>query len=193
MPRLIAVLLVCLGLLALPQVQSTGVAQDTTAPPFEQVKLTPDMVKRFLASFAQIKKVGTKYEAQTDRSGPPSNGPMAAVSAYIQNKQARAEIEKILQANGFSDFLEWSRVGQSVGLAYGFVRSKRSPEELQQQAEQAIALIRENDRFTAQQKERMIALMRQQLGSMSRFTPLPENAEVVGGMMDEIKPVMDSD
>jgi hypothetical protein len=193
MPRLIAVLFVCLGLLAVPHVRSTSLAQEPTAPPFEQVKLTPDMVKRFLASFAQIKKVGKKYEAQTDRSASSSNGPMAAVSAYIQNEQARAQIEKILQANGFSDFLEWSKVGQSVGLAYGFVKSKRSPEELQQQAEQAIALIRKNDRFSDQQKERMIALMRQQLGSMSRFTPLPGNAEVVGGMMDEIKPVMDSD
>jgi len=193
MPRLIAVLFVCLGLLALPHVQSTSVAQESTVPSIEQVKLTPDLVKSFLASFAQIKKVGKKYEAQTDRSGPPSNGPIAAVSAYIQNKQARVEIEKILQANGFSDFLEWSKVGQSVGLAYGYVKSKRSPEELQQQAEQAIALIRKNDRFSDQQKERMIALMRQQLGSMSRFTPMPGNAEVVEGMMDEIKPVMDSD
>ena len=39
----------------------------------------------------------------------------------------------------------------------------------------------------------MIALMRQQMGAMSQFTPLPENVELVRGMMSEIKPVMDSD
>lgn len=80
-----------------------------------------------------------------------------------------------------------------MGLAYGFVKSKRSPEELQKQAQQAIAVIRENDRFTDPQKERMIALMRKQMGTMSRFRPLPGNVELVRGMMSEIKPVMDSD
>ena len=193
MRRLLAALTVCLGVLALPQAQLVAAAQETAAAPFEQVQLNTDMVKRFLTSFAQIKKAGKKYEAQTDRSGTPSSGPIGAASAYMQNKQARAEIEKILQANGFSGFLEWSRVGQSVGLAYGFVKSKRSPEELQHQAEQAIALIQKNDRFSDGQKERMIALMREQMGAMTRFMPLAGNVELVRGMMSEIKPVMDSD
>ena len=153
MPRLIAVLLVSLGLLALPQAQLASVAQESAVPPFEQVQLTPDMVKRFLASFAEIKKVGKKYEAQSDRFRATRRAdPWPRPPAYMRNKQARAEIENILQANGFSDFREWSKVGQSVGLAYGFAKSKRSPQELQQQAEQAIALIRKNDRFTRSAK-----------------------------------------
>ena len=193
MRRLFAALFVCLGFLALPQAQSAAAAQEAAGPPFEQVQLTPDMVKRFLTSFAQINRAGKKYESRADRSGPPSSGLVGSASAYMQNKEARAEIEDILQSNGFSDFQQWSRIGQSVGLAYGFVKSKRSPEELQQQAEKAIALIQKNDRFSDQQKQRMIALMREQMGAMSRFTPLAGNVELVRGMMSEIKPVMDSD
>jgi hypothetical protein len=193
MRRLIAALIVCLGFLALPQAQLATAAQETAGPPFEQVQLTPDMVKRFLTSFAQIKKVGKKYQAQTGRSGPPPADPIGSASAYMQNQEAGAQIEDVLKTNGFSDFQEWSRVGQSVGLAYGFVKSKRSPEELRQQAEQAIALIQKNDRFSDQQKERMAALMRRQMGAMTRFMPLPANVELVRGMMSEIKPVMDSD
>ena len=193
MRRLVAVLIVCLGFLALPPAQITAAAQEAAGPPFEQVQLTPDMVKRFLASFTQIKKIGKKYEAQTGRSGPSPADPVGSASAYMKNQEAGAQIEDVLKANGFSDFQEWSRVGQSVGLAYGFAKSKRSPEELRQQAEQAIALIQKNDRFSDQQKEQMTALMRQQMGAMTRFMPLPGNVELVRGMMGEIKPVMDSD
>jgi hypothetical protein len=105
MPRAIAVLLACLGVLASPQLRSVTVAQEPAGPQFEQVQLTPDLVKRFLASFTEIKKVGKKYQTQSDQSDSSSSGPIGAVTAYLQNKQARIEIEKILQANGFSDFL----------------------------------------------------------------------------------------
>ena len=186
-------LTICLGAAALLAGHGARAEQPAAMPNIQQLELTPDMVKRFVKSFGQIKALGMKYKSESAAQDPSSDSPIGAVSSFMSNREARSEVGAILKENGFSDFQQWSRVGQSVGIAYGFAKSDRSPGELQSQAEHAIGLIQQNKRFSDQQKKQMIALMRQQMGAMTNFRPLPANVELIRSMMDEIAPVMDSD
>lgn len=191
--KLATLLTICLGAAALLPGNGARAEQPAAMPNIQQIELTPDMVKRFVKSFGQIKALGKKYKSESAAQDLSSESPIGAVSSFMNNKEARSEVGAILKENGFSDFQQWSRVGQSVGIAYGFAKSDRSPGELQSQAEHAIGLIQQNKRFSDQQKKQMIALMRQQMGAMSNFRPLPANVELIRSMMDEIAPVMDSD
>ena len=192
MSKLAILLAICLGATAILGGNDARAEQQAATPEFQQVKLTPDMVKRFLASFSEIKELGKKYKSESADSDAAPDSPIDAISGFMKNKEARGEVGEIVQENGFSDFQEWSRVGQSVGIAYGFAKADRSPGELKSQAEQAIGLIQKNKRFSDQQKEQMIGIMRQHMGAMSRFKPLPGNVELVQTMMNDIAPVMDS-
>jgi len=165
-------------------------AQDMPQPGFQQVTLTQDMVKRFVSSFPQLKALGKKYESEIPQSADSSSGPARTVSAYMTSAAARAEMQGMLAAHGFGDFADWSKVATSVALAYGYAKSGKSPDEMGAQADRAIDNIRNNPNMPDEQKQQVIAMMRKQMGLMA---PPPGNVDLVKSMMDDIRPVMESD
>ena len=169
-------------------VAAPALAQDLPQTGIRQVALTEDLVKRFMSSFPQLLDLGKKYDSgrSADKSG--SNNPSKVMSAYMANQEARNEMQQVLSDNGFKDFSEWTTVATSVALAYGYVKSGKTPDEMSAQAESAIEKMRNDPRVPDAQKQQMITMMREQ---MARFAPLPGNLEVAKSMMAELKPVME--
>lgn len=167
-----------------------GVNEARAQMGIEQVPLTQDMVKRFLASFPQLQSIGKKFDQGNQNAD--GNNPIETLSAFMSNHGARKEMQDALKAHGFADFGEWIKVAGSVALAYGYAKSGKSAAELGAQADDAIAQIRNNPDMTEEQKAQMIELLERQQGMVAQFTPLPGNLTLVKSMMGEIGAVMDS-
>jgi hypothetical protein len=158
-------------------------AQNAPQMGFQQVTLTKEMVKQFLSSYPQLQSLRKKYE---------SNAPSGATAApsYATSPAAQAELQNLLASSGFSDLSEWSKVAASFSLAYAFVKSGKNTDDMNAQTNSAIEKIQNNPKMPDAQKQQVIAMMRKQMG---QFSPLPANVELVSSMMDEIKPVMETD
>lgn len=167
-----------------------ALAEETA--PIRQVVLTRDKVSRMLAAYPDLRALGRKYEKENRKAPNADKNPFGALAGYMRHQAARAEMENVLAAHSFSDFTEWLNVARSVALAYGFVKSGRTPQQLNTQVEQALAGIRDNPRLTAEQKARMEAMVRRQISQLKRYEPLPDNIEIAKAMRAEIGAVMDS-
>lgn len=193
MPGLSRSLRLAITILAAVLLIAAPVPPAAADPTYKQVPLTRDMVTRMLAAFPELKALGQKYEKQAPPPQKRDKGPVGALSGYLQHHAARAEMDAILSKHGFSGFPAWLDVARSVALAYGFVKSGKTPEQLGGQAEQALAAIRDNQQLTKDQKAQMEALVRRQLGALKQYEPLPQNLKLAQDMQSEIAAVMDSD
>ena len=164
----------------------------TGLPTFEQVPLTADMIKRFVASYPELRAVGKKYEGKAPKSADGSTSPIGALTSYLQLAPARAEMQAVLARHGFDGFADWVKVAQSIAMAYGFAKSGTDLEQPNAKMEQALSQIENNPRFTAEQKKQMSAMLQQQMALMLRMRPSAENLALVRKMMAEISAVMDS-
>lgn len=170
----------------------------TAAPATEneqlvQVPLTKDTVIRMLAAFPKLKALGKKYEADAPLASSGEDGPVARLSGYLEHRAARAEIEAVLAGHGFSGFPEWLNVARSVAIAYSFVKSGKTPEQLGGQAARAIEAVRNNPKLTPAQKKQMETLVARQLDKLKRLEPPAENIALAREMRSKIAAVMDSD
>lgn len=168
------------------------VRAQTSIPHFEQVPLTADMVKRFLASYPELRAVGKKYEANAPKSPEGGTSPIGALTSYLQLAPARAEMQAVFARHGFDGFADWVKVAQSVAMAYGFAKSGTDLQQPNAKMEQALSQIENNPRFTAEQKKQMSAMLQQQMALRLRMRPSAENLALVRKMMAEISAVMDS-
>ncbi len=189
-PRLL-IFALCTALLA--GSVSYPAARAADQPQFEQVVLSRDLVTRFLASFPKFRALGKKYKKTRPGDGSDTDDPASSLSGYLTNTAARIEMESLVKAHGFSSIQEWLDVARSTAVAYGFVKSGKTPQQLGQQAEQALAAIRGNQRLTPEQKQQMEGMVRQQLGRLKRYEPLPENLAVAKDMLNQIAAVMDTE
>ncbi len=178
---------------AVAPLTATATAAAADQPQIQQVPLDKSKVSRFLASYPELKALGKKYEKDNPKAVDAGKGPMAALSGYMQHQAARAEMESVLSSHGFASFPKWLDVARSVALAYGFVKSGKTPQQLGGQAEKALASIRDNSRLSDAQKKQMEELVTQQLGRLKQYEPLPGNLAIAREMQSEIAAVMDSD
>lgn len=165
----------------------------TAQAQLRQVELSEDMVQRFLTSYPELRALGKKYKKERPKSSDSSNSPIAALSGYLEHKAERAYMEAVLAKHGFADFPESLDVARSVALAYGFVKSGKTPAQRGGQAEQALAAIRNNPRLSAGQKKQMEMMVSQQLSRLKQAEPSPHNIAVAKQMQAQIAAVMDSD
>jgi len=156
-----------------------------------QIDLNRDMVERFLASYPEIRAVGAKYEKKPGSAS--SEDPVAAFSEFLQHKAALGEIKTVLNKHGFKTFVQWLDVARSVAIAYGFVKSGKSPGELGNQADKALEEIRKNPDLNDAQKQQMEMMVKQQMDMLKHFEPSPGNLAIVREMQPQIAAVLDSD
>lgn len=180
----------CAAALLLAATTAASYAQSTQ---IEQVRLTEDSLTRFLASYPEVKAVSKKYDRERSARDEEDGGPIDSLSDYMQVQGARGEMQAIIEKHGFDGFADWGKVAQSVAMAYGFVKSGQSPDEFNGMTEKALAKIQNNPRLSAEQKEKLAGMVRQQLGAVAQIRPLPGNLELVRARRDEIAAVMDSD
>lgn len=184
--RTLPALLIALLAIAMPW--NTASAQEQ----MRQTELDRALVERFLASYPEVRAVGEKYEKERPgQSG--SEDPVAALSGFMQHKQALGEIKTVLDKHDFATFTQWLDVARSVAIAYGFVKSGKTPGELGNQADKALEEIRKNPDLNDAQKKQMELMVTQQMDMLKEFEPPAKNLAIVTEMKPQIAAVLDSD
>lgn len=144
----------------------------------QQVKLTEDLVTRFLATMGDVRALSKKYRGQTGRAHP-SRDPMTGITGFLQGQNARTAMQSVLTKHGFSNLNAWMNVARTVIITYGFVKSGRTPQQIKQQMQAAIAQIQNNPNLTPQQRS---IILKDFAPSMSHLQPSPENYALVKRM-----------
>ncbi len=183
---------VLLGTLCLCLAVALAVRAEAASPqPLSgQAPLTEDLVTRFLATYPELIALGKRYESEVPRTGR-AKGPFEAFSGYLKHNQARSAFQSVLHRHGFADLPSWIEVARSVALAYGYAKSGKKPSDVAAESERIMAGIRANPRFTPEQKQRMMAMLEKQMGTLGRFQPPPGNVALARKMLPEIAAVMD--
>ena len=169
-------------------------AQDMSSS-FEQVPLTPKDVENFLASYPALQSLSKQLEA---RYGAPQTtdeeDPAGAFAGYLQNDKARAEIEGVLKRYGFPNFDAWSRVTNSVVIAYGAVSGGETASGSDNDSlDKEIEDIRKDPKLTDEQKDAKIAELTEQLGALDTFRPLSGNVDVVRPFAARLKTLLEAE
>ncbi|MDA7948323.1 MAG: hypothetical protein MPJ78_12705 [Hyphomicrobiaceae bacterium] len=184
LPALIAAIACLFADMGTPRAQAPQLPQMMQ---LQQVTLTKAQVEGFLKSMPEFDRLGKKY----DKGNTSNASPMDAASRLGQFQAARAEMQKVLTANGFASYPEWIRVAQTVALTYSFIRSGDSPQQLAPQAQKALDEIDKNPNMSAEQKAQIKAMMQQQMAMARSLQPKPENVALVKSMLPQISAVMD--
>lgn len=174
-----------------PGLANTAAAQGQTprAMPgmqFQQVGLTETGVRGFLATFSKMRALSEQYELKERRRGDPLDG----LAALAQSQAARTKVMTIVRAHGFRDVQHWLHTGMTVMMAYGLVRSGRSPDTVNAQLNDAHTSIMNNPNLTPQQRQMMMQAL-QSHGQIRAMMPTPANYALVKRMSTEIKAVVD--
>ncbi|MEM8744980.1 MAG: hypothetical protein AAGF14_10125, partial [Pseudomonadota bacterium] len=154
----------------------------------QQVTLTKAQVEGFIKTLPEFERLGKKY----DKGQAGDSGPMDSATRLFEFQAAHAEIQKVLTANGFSDYLEWVKVAQTVAITYGFVKSGEEPGGLAPQAQKALDEIDKDPNMSADQKAQIKAMIQQQMAFAKTLQPKPENVTLVKSMLPQLTAVMDT-
>ena len=184
--------LALLGALAVCSALPVRAEAASPQPRAQQVPLSEDLVKRFLATYPKLRALSRKYGSKAPKTGG-AKGPLDAISGSLAHRQTRTAFRRTLEQHGFADISSWIRVAQSVALAYGYAKSGKPPPDVAAESARIKAGIRANPRFTPEQKQQMIAMLERQMGTLGRFQPPAENIALVRRMLPEIAAVMDRD
>ena len=165
-----------------------ALAQRSPQVGLQQIPLTQDVIKKFMISFPKLIALSKKYKSQAPQGADTKNNHAKVMTAYMTGAEARTEMQKTLQDNGFKNFGEWTKIATSVERAYGYANSGKSPDEMAAQMDEATEKIKNNLKMPEAQKQQVIAMMRKQAGLLA---PLPGNVELAKSMLDELKLVME--
>lgn len=186
-PRLLSAARACAVALALgvsaPAVATAQQSPEVVAQEM-QVTLTPDMVQRFIASWPEFKALGDKLAA--DRGVDPNAGtPTAAFAAWAKAEDAKAQIDAIVQKHGFASLEDWSRVADSVMIAYSYDEEELSDERLAE----ILAEVEASPQVPADQKAAAAEQVREYFAAARVMRPLPGNSETIEPFRDELDTV----
>jgi hypothetical protein len=153
----------------------------------ETAKLTQASVKRFIASYPEVKSIAvTQGTAKGKKIGGADNPLMAVVEAASDDK-IKAEVDITAKRYGFRDGKEWFGVARSVGVAYAHMKvGSNGDAKAAAKVDKAIAKIEDNDFLSAKQKKKLIKALREGAGVVLEAPP-PENMAVVKAMAPEIE------
>lgn len=150
-----------------------------------QVPLTEDMIKRFVASYPEMKEVGAKFPTTQTPDGQSDKSDMESLSP-----EKREAITAVATKHGFRDLQEWSDVAQSVVMSYAYLREGKGLQELDKMVDQMVAQAESDSKLTDEQRQKTIAQVRELAAKLAKFQPLPHNYELVEKMIGKVAPVM---
>ncbi len=146
-----------------------------------QVTLTPDMVKRFIASWPDFKALGDELAA--DRGVDPSAAtPTAAFAAWAKQADAKAKIDALVAKHGFASLDDWGRTAESVMLAFSYDAEELSDERLAE----ILTEIETSPQVPPDQKAAAAEQVREYFAAAQALKPLPANVETIEPFLDEL-------
>lgn len=154
---------------------------DLPEPAANQIALTPAMVEQFLKSWPDIAALGDKL---ADEFGVDEDAadPAAAFTIWARRPQAAERIGAVLRQHGYSGLDEWSRVTNSVLVAYDYDDSLTDPAQIAD----AVREIESTPGMSREEKDGLIAQVHQQAEQAAANKPLPGNSAVVEPFRDRI-------
>jgi hypothetical protein len=157
----------------------------------EMARLTPASVKRFIASYPEVKTLAISEAATKGKKIGSSENALLAVVEAASDDTLKGEIDTTARRHGFRDGKEWFGVARSVGVAYAHVKTGGGVNDAKAQAklEKAIAKIEDMPLLSDKQKKKLIEDLRK--GASKVLEPPPaENIEVVKAMAPQIEAVV---
>lgn len=151
--------------------------------------LTKAAVKRFVASYPDVKSVAEKHAAQKGTSLAGAKDHLAALIDIASDEAAIQEIDTAVQAHGFEDTKQWISVAESVGRAYAHIKAGSAKGKAERKLEKAIAKIEKNSILSDGQKAKLIKALREGADAVLEAPP-PENVAAVEPMVADIDAVM---
>jgi hypothetical protein len=156
----------------------------------ETAKLTQASVKRFIASYPEVKSLAVSKASEKGKKIGGSDNPLMALVEAASDDKLKAEVETTAKRYGFRDGKEWFGVARSVGVAYAHMKvGSDGDAKGREKMDKAIAKIEKNDFLSDKQKKKLIHALREGAGAVLEAPP-PENVAVVKAMAPEIEAVV---
>lgn len=154
---------------------------DAAAAQQFQVTLEASQVERFIASWPDFKALGDEL-AESHGVDQDANSPTTAFTAWAKAPDAKAKIDAVLAKHGFTSLQDWTRIADSVMLAYSYDAAELSDERLAE----VLADIEANPQIPAAQKAEAAAQVREYFAAAKVLTPLPGNLETIEPYLDDL-------
>lgn len=156
----------------------------------EAERLTQSLVKRFIASYPDVKHIAVSQAAARGKKVGQSDNALLAVVEAASDDGIRAEIDTTARRHGFRDGKEWFGVARSVGVAYAHVKTGTAGDaKAQRKLEKAIAQVEDLPILTDKQKKQMVENLRKGASAVLESPP-PENVALVKAMQPQIEAVV---
>jgi hypothetical protein len=146
-----------------------------------QVTLEPGQVERFIASWPDFKALGDEL-AESHGVDQDANSPTTAFAAWAKAPDAKAKIDAVIAKHGFASLEDWTRVADSVMLAYSYDAAELSDARLAE----VLADIEANPQIPAAQKAEATAQVREYFTAAKVLTPLPGNLQTIEPYLDDL-------
>jgi hypothetical protein len=156
----------------------------------ETERLTQSAVKRFIASYPDVKTIAASQATARGRKIGHSDNTLLAVVEAASDDGIKAEIDTTARRHGFRDGKEWFGVARSVGLAYAHLKTGTTGDpKAQRKLEKAIAKVEDMPILSDKQKKQLVENLRK--GASTVLEPPPaENLALVKAMQPQIEAVV---
>lgn len=145
-----------------------------------ELRLDAPTIERFIAAFARMKAV-------LKRSGRPVPDADTAPDPVDG-----AEAQAIAASHGFATQQIWARVMSAIMLAYEYAQPDSPLQQLEANMGRAQAQIMGDTSLSAEEKQQMIAGMKEEHESMLGMRPPAEHVEAVRPFVPRIKALIET-
>ena len=152
----------------------------------KHIQLTSSDVKTFVQSFPQIVEEFEKLDIEYDAESYEFN--ISEASDIIN------DVNAIVRKHGYKDYSDFYIKVATISMTYAAIKMNKESTNAQPEIEQAIKEIEKNEYYSAEQKEQMIAMLKQNsqmLDTMSKDMADEKNVAVVRPYVDQIETALD--
>ncbi len=121
----------------------------------DQVPLTTDLVQRLIDSWPEMSALASDF---TDQYGIDEDAPdpAAVFGSWASHPEAKAKIDAVIAKHGFKDLDEWTKVANSILIAYDWDDDLVDPKKI----EEAVHDIDKTPGLSQAEKDALIAQSR---------------------------------
>ena len=148
------------------------------------VTLSEAHIEGFIGVMPQLQIIAQRHDSDDDVDTLASD----PASAIANTAKAMAELNALLQSNGFQSVEEWGQVATAIAMAYNWLSEADDPER---SLTEQIAIIKAEPSLTSAQKEPIIASLESQRDIIREMKPPAQNLEIVARYRDKIARVLE--
>lgn len=153
-----------------------------------QVKLTPEILERYISSLPALIALSRDLDREQGRTDPvPLQDDLSFVLVpYLFDPKIEAHINAKLAEFGFASYADWANVAHSVSLveeATDFTGAI----DLAGQENAARAEIEKNGALSSEEKAKALEELKSQFAALAEFEPLPGNRETAAPYLERLR------